>query len=187
MFSFFRSKRNDFDVISTMRRVAGQISSNLIKALGDKDPFIEVENIIYLYTITDYWLMIDNKTREVRIELYKSVDNTLQNEGDWISSKCSKENIKQVFDNRISNYFKLLEKNNKKMDIEYFKNCVDYQVQLISNIVINKEFSFYNAAPRSPREYSLIITDFFVISQIKAVLIENMEIILNYIKLIREH
>ncbi len=185
MFSFFRGKKNDADVISTMRKYADKISSNISNTLGENDPFVEVESLIYLYTITDYWFMMDDKTREVRTELFKSVDRILQNEGGWIGPRCSNEKIKQVFDDRINNYFKLLEKNNKKMDIEYFKASVDYQVQLISNIIINKEFSFYNAAPKSPREYSPMITDFLVISQIKPVLIENMEVILNYIKVIR--
>ena len=186
MFGFFKKSQGEVDVIERMRGIAKNANGLVHNTLSKSDPLIEVEVFIYLYTITDYWFMMKDESKEKRMDLNNKVFNLLKTNVEWnIYSRVEEKELEKLFDTRVMSYFKILEQSNKRMDIDYFKACVDYQVQLISNILINNKFSYYNPVPQSPREYSPLIMDFMMTSQVKMLLMQILDDVLMYIKIIK--
>lgn len=185
MFGLFKQSPSIETLVEKARMIARNVNSKVHSRLGKSDTYIEVEIFLYFYTVFDYWMMMNSQSNEKRTHLFNLIDQIIQGNSDWQDSRYNKEKLTKVMDDRIKNYFLILEKNNKRMEPDYFKRCVEYQVQLIAHIIEKRDYSFYNPVPSSPREYSAIITDFLLVSTLKSILVENMDTVVEYIKEIK--
>jgi len=187
MFNFFRKETNGIDLLKKMNSIARKTNSYIQNTIQRGSSLIEIEILIFLYTITDYWFMMKKRNQQARVDLNNRVFNFIKTNSEWnILSKIEEIEFEKLFDNRIKNYFKILEKSQKRMDVEYFKACMEYQVQLIANILLKDTFSFYNPLPNNPQDYSPLIFDFMLISQVKESLMHNLDDILDYMKIVNK-
>lgn len=176
MFGFFK-KRMDFNsIVPRIQSISAGLSKDIENEFNNSNKKIEVEYLIYCYTVSDYWLSQKEVNNQKRRELFVMVDKEVQK---YVNDS---EIAKKVFDNRINNYYMILSKSNQKFDQEYFKSCVEYQIQLLACILKENKFSFYNPVPKSPKDYSPIILDLFMTSVLNKILIENMDSIVGLAK-----
>lgn len=130
--------------------------------------FVELEIYIYLYTVVDYTLAMNDFSEKYRRKAFDLFDETAK----LIVSGNSKYNekfITKMFDDRLTNYYEILKFSKKEKSISVL---IDYQTQLICSILQSKGISFYNPLPKTPSEYSPIILDLFSTWNIKVILEE---------------
>ncbi len=172
------------EILEIMHSLSKRLNDKIHIALGKSDPFIEIESFLYSYTIVDNIFYRMGYSKQIRNDLLRQVISELKSIPEWIDSRFNSVNIEKVIDNRIECYYKILSLNNGIIDKQYFINCIEYQVQLIGNIINNHSFSFYNPVPQSVKEYSPIILSILLSSTLNNVLIDYMNEVIEMIKVI---
>jgi len=165
----------DSAIMKIMKKWTKIICSKVFSSLNETNYKILFEIFIFLYTIADFWLGMNEKQESERRQLFNEIDSILQK-----YNSDNKDIIKKVFDNRIENYAKIIAKNNNTIDKQYFSLCRDYQLELIGKILEKNEYSFYDLMPKSPLDSSQRIYSYITISSVKLALLEGRNYLFTY-------
>lgn len=168
-------EEDEFSFIEMLKRYVSEISERLKHELSIKEDCICIEIYSFLYIITDFWFVLQEKTVDDRKKIFDEVESLLLSLKDNVS--LTEEKIKQVFDDRIKNYSEILAKNDNAIDGKFFSKCIKYQTQLFGNLMTKNEFSFYKAVPSEIYDYSPVLTSFILSTKIENSLKDVLEIV----------
>ena len=178
----FFNKRDNNSFLEKIKFQADKLFKNLSKELKKENIKIQIECILFYYFLTDLFMSENNIEQSERRNISDSVY-------EWIKDIISKFNnddtfrfdLNSLFNNRIISYSEILARNNNDLSNDFFKDIYEYQVELISAILLKNRFSKYNPCPKTPLEASPKIMNLLLTSDVRKALIDNHTNTMNYI------
>lgn len=131
------------------------INKNHSKEIGFMTYF---EVFAYLTCLTLSILDDNNVDKDIRQSLTNISWNGLGKSKMWVSLNFSKDELDKFFNNRIENYANILNEF-KELNDDYYNRIIEYQTQLISDIIKNNRFSYYYSLPKNITDLDLHLTD----------------------------
>lgn len=171
----FLFKKNEKEpLLDSVLSQSDIIFTELKKQLNNNNIKIKIELILFYYFLTDLVLSENNYEKSEREKLsdsvYSKIQELFQN---YKNDDSFNLNITSFFNNRIISYTGILENNNNEITNDLFKQIYDYQVELISTIILKNKFSNYNPCPKTPMETTPKILNLLLTSNIRGTLVDQ--------------
>ena len=146
-----------------------QLNDRLYKHISKKNILIVLEIYAYLNCLSDIFLNQNRVENNIRRLMFDYSWKALTTTKIWSSLTLTEDEINKFVDNRIENYAKILNKYNG-INVNYIEKIIEYQIQLIMEIINNNKLSFYNPLPFQINEYSPIHIGLVEISELNSIL-----------------
>ena len=162
---------------------AKQVIDNLRKELDIDYAHLMFEEIFFFFFLNDVKLVDKNARDDFREKILNRIFESFE----YTHNTGYKENrklIDEIFNLRMKYYTAILAQYNLNFTADFFNAIFDYQVELLTSIIKNKTFSYYNPVPSSPLEYSKKeAIGLYSNNAIMTALTNNIKIILQFIKI----
>jgi hypothetical protein len=161
------------DILKTNFDLGSVFNNMLYEVIEKKNILIILEIYAYLNCLGDFFFSKNRVEQNIRRTIFDSSWEMLTNTKQFSELILSQEEKNKFIDNRVMNYGKILN-SYRGLTPEYFEKIIEYQLQLISEIINHNALSYYNPLPQNPWDYSPINIDLFQVNDLNNILHDFM-------------
>jgi hypothetical protein len=161
---FWNNKQKKIDeriaeFLNIFYKYGSDINDQIYIEISKKNILIILEIYGYFVCLSDYFIARNNVENKYRRMFFEYSWGSLKYSKRWIGLNLTEDEKNKFIDDRINNYSNILN-TYKGINAGCFEKTIEYQIQLILNIIEKNKLSYFNPLPKEPWEHSPIHTDF---------------------------